>query len=302
VGLTHIYVQTGSSNKGLINMPFVDALVPKAHAAGIRVFGWDFPELNDPGADTQRAWQAISHRTPDGQMLDGFAADIETHSEGTKNDANSVFTYTSWVRQAAGDGYPLIACVPNPTPPRRTFPYREAIANFDAFAPMVYWLNRDSGTDVTNALQYLSQFGKPVFPIGQAYDGQAEGGHAGPPAPEEIIKFMQAAWAGGATGASFWEWGHAPQPTWDVIGLAGEFRLVPGDGALPPGMLRSYQVLLNSLGFSAPVDGAWSDAMKGAVTAYQQAAHLPATGVIDDATKAMLFTPTKLARAATWRS
>ena len=291
-GLTHIYVQTGSTKQGLLNQQFIDDLLPRAHAAHIRVYGWDFPKMSDPGADVQRAWGAISRVSPSGDMLDGFTADIETSSEGTALSADAITAYTTWLRQAVGDGYPLIATVPAPTAQRRSWPYREAIAHFDAFAPMVYWLNRDAGTDAANAMAYLSQFGKPIFPIGQAYDGGPEGGRPGLPAPEEIINFMQRSQAGGAPGASFWEWSHADQPTWDIIGLAGEFRLIAGPPeALSPPMVRSYQTLLTGFGFATPTDGVWGPSTADAVRAYQQAAHLPVTGVIDEPTKSMLFTP-----------
>ena len=51
VGLTHLYVRTGSSKMGFHGAGFLDALLPAAHEAGIRIYGWDFPYLQDPNAD-----------------------------------------------------------------------------------------------------------------------------------------------------------------------------------------------------------------------------------------------------------
>ena len=58
-GLTHLYVRTGSSKTGFNGAPFLDRCCPLAHAAGIRVYGWDFPYLDDVGADVARAAAAM---------------------------------------------------------------------------------------------------------------------------------------------------------------------------------------------------------------------------------------------------
>jgi hypothetical protein len=89
---------------------------------------------------------------------------------------------------------------------------------------MVYWLNRQPDTDVAGALRDLAQFGKPVFPVGQAYDGAPEGGRAGVPPPEELWRFMRFAEANGAQGVSFWSWQAANANAWAAITEAEEFR------------------------------------------------------------------------------
>ncbi len=101
---------------------------------------------------------------------------------------------------------------------------REEVASFDAIAPMVYWLNRQPDTDVAGALRDLAQYGKPVFPVGQAYDGAPEGGRAGVPPPEELWRFMRFAEANGAQGVSFWSWQAANAKAWAAITEAEEFR------------------------------------------------------------------------------
>jgi hypothetical protein len=114
--------------------------------------------------------------------------------------------------------------VPRPSP-AQNYPYTEVLASFDAVAPMVYWLNRQPDTDVAGALRDLAAYGKPVFPVGQAYDGRSEGGRAGVPPPDEIWRFMRSGLANGAQGVSFWSWQAANQKAWDAIAEAGEFRL-----------------------------------------------------------------------------
>jgi len=225
VGLTHIYVRTGSSWDAFYAGPFLDEILPAAHAAGIRIYGWDFPRLIDVENDVSRGLDAIRYRTPGGHRIDGFSADIETQHEGTRITAGAAAAYGAGLREGAGSDYPLIATVPRPSPYTRTFfPYAEVVAAFDAVAPMVYWLNRQPDTDVAGALADLRALGKPIFPIGQAYDGAPEGGRPGTPPPDEIERFLRQAWSDGAQGVSFWSWQAADQPIWDAIRDATEFK------------------------------------------------------------------------------
>jgi hypothetical protein len=231
VGLTHLYVRTGSSWDGFYASSFLDKILPAAHAAGIRVYGWDFPRLIDPAADVARAVAAVDYRTPGGHHIDGFAPDIETAAEGTRITAESATAYGQGLRQALGRRLPLVAVVPRPSPARATFPYAEVVAHFDAVAPMVYWLNREPGTDVAGAVADLRPLGKPIFPIGQAYDGAPEGGRAGVPPRAELQRFMEVAYDRGASGVSFWSWQAANAEAFDSIRDAPEFRVrVAGRG------------------------------------------------------------------------
>ena len=229
VGLTHIYVRTGSTWDGFYAGPFLDEVLPAAHAAGIRVYGWDFPRLIDPALDVARAMEAINHRSPGDHRIDGFSADIETRSEGTLITAEAATAYGDGLRAAAGAGYPLIATVPRPSTYTKSFyPYAEVVAQFDAVAPMVYWLNRQPDSDVTGALADLKPLGKPIFPIGQAYDGGPEGGRWGTPPADEIDRFLRAAADGGAAGVSFWSWQAASTEVWDTLRLNPLFNRLPG--------------------------------------------------------------------------
>jgi hypothetical protein len=224
-GLTHIYMRTGSTWDGPQNLPFLDALLPAAHAAGLKVYGWDFPKLADIPFDVSRAMAALTHVAPGGDRIDGFAADIETVDEGTQMSPLAADYYGKALRVAAGPSTLLIAVVPNPTPQMlQKYPYESVVPSFDLIAPMVYWLNREPGGDVAGALKYLARFGKPMAPVGQAYDGAPEGGRPGVPPPAELVRFMSIAKDWGATAVSFWSWQHATPPAWDAIRDAPFFR------------------------------------------------------------------------------
>lgn len=292
VGLTHLYVRTASLAQGFYAGPFLDRLLPLAHANNIRVYAWDFPYLDNVDTDVARAVQAISYLTPDGHRVDGYAADVELRSMGVNITPQTGKHFGVALRRAVGPNYPLIACVPRPNPALKAYPFADLVAAFDAIAPMVYWLGADPANHLAGALRDLAAYGKPILPVGQAYDGSAEGGPPGVPSRGELIRFMQAGDQLGAAGVSWWSWQHADHEAWAAIKDAAEFRLPVGDPArYTPGQIKAYQTLLTSLGFIAPIDGVWAESTAAAVRAYQEAARLPATGVIDEATLDVLLTP-----------
>ncbi len=219
VGLTHLYLRLGSSKTGFYGQGDLDRLLPVAHQAGLRVVGWDFPYLFDPAADAGRAAAEIAYTTPDGHRIDAFSADIETAAEGVNLTPEGALAYGAQLRRLVGTGYPLVATVPRPSP-KQSFPFAEAVAHFDAIAPMVYWMNRDPVADVAGAIDSLAPLGKPVLPIGQAYDGGREGGPPGPPPKDALVRFMQMASAKGAAGFSFWVWHTATPDHWAAIAEA----------------------------------------------------------------------------------
>lgn len=292
-GLTHLYVRTGSSKSGFHGGPFLEAVLPRAHAAGLRVYGWDFPYLFDPADDARRGAHAAAYTTADGHRIDGFVADVETRHEGVNLTPIGAFEYGRLLREAVGPEYPLVVAVPRPNPALVSYPFPEVVAHFDAIAPMVYWLNRQP-EEVGPAVRFLSSFGKPVIPIGQAYDGALEGGRPGPPPPDEIRRFLAVAEQAGAIGASFWSWQHADQGVWVAIASAAEFTLpTPGaqPAALPPGQIRAIQALLTSFGHTVPITGAWGPESDTALRAYQAEARLPSTGVLDAHSLDFLLSP-----------
>jgi hypothetical protein len=226
--LTHLYVRMGSSVDGFTAGEFLDALLPVAHAAGLRIIGWDFPYFDDVSVDVARAVEAIRYTTPTGDRIDGFSADIETPMEYVVLTAENAVAYGAALRANIGPSYPLIATVPRPSPARQVdYPYAEVVSSFDAIAPMVYWIDQPPDLEAANALAFLAQFGKPVLPIGQAYDGGLEGGPPGTPTADEIGSFINSADANGAAGVSFWSWQHASDEMWGAISAAQEVGVKP---------------------------------------------------------------------------
>ena len=236
--------------------------------------------------------QAIKYTTPGGHRIDGFAADVELKSMGVNITPDTAAWYGDNLRLSVGDAYPLIAVVPRPSPALASYPYAQLTRAFDAIAPMVYWLKRDPISTTTMAMQILGQLGKPVIPIGQAYDGFAEGGPPGVPGRASLHQFFETAAAHGAPGVSFWSWQHASGEAWQAIADAGLFRLpAEPDVQFRPDQVRSYQVLLSSLGFHAPMTSVWDPQTVAAITAFQTAARLPVTTKLDALTRLFLLRP-----------
>jgi hypothetical protein len=282
IGLTHLYTRLGSSKKGFYAQDELNKLLPVAHAAGLKVIGWDFVYLTDPTADAVRSKAEIDYTTPDGHKIDAFSADIETASEGVALTAEAAAAYGAKLRELAGPSFPLIATVPRPSP-KRAFPFAEATAAFDAIAPMVYWQNRDPATDVAGAIEYLAQFGKPILPVGQAYNGGPEGGPDRDPPKEQLVAFMNTAMAKGAAGISFWVWNHATTDQWSAIDEATAWELPTGRAATGAAAVFLQRVL-TLLGHPLNQDGRLGPSTKAAIAAVQTRFGLPATGKLDAAT------------------
>jgi hypothetical protein len=291
--LTHIYVRTGSSWQGFHGADFLNRILPAAHAAGLRVYGWDFPKLADPGADVARAVAAINHTAPGGHRIDGFSPDIETPSEGTVLTEAGVRAYSEGLRRAVGPDYPLIVTVPRPSPQKiAQFNYGLVLEQYDAVAPMVYWLNRQPGSDVIASIQYLSQFGKPILPVGQAYDGAPEGGRPGVPSPAELEAFMNAAEDHGAAAVSFWSWQHADANAWSAVAASKHFSVRPAQPeSMRPGQIAGLQHLLTGLGYPVPASGAWTPETDKALRSFQTDAKVKPSGQVDAVTRDLLLAP-----------
>ena len=284
-GLHYLYVHLGSGTDGFIGQAFLNQLLPAAHAAHIRVYGWDFPFFTPPENDVNRAVAEINYKTPSGDRIDGFAPDIE--AEPGVNLAGAG-TYAGELRNAVGPGYPIIGVVPRPN--GSGYPYSAVLSHFNAVAVMDYWLDAEPGADIARADANLAGQNLAMIPIGQAYNG-AENGVPGSPSGAAISRFLQVAEQTGAVGVSFWSWQDTTPEEWDAIRTAPQFSLPTAPAPMTPGQIRTWQVLLTSLGFPAWPTGVWDQSSVTAVSNYQRAANLPVTGVVDDATKAIMLTP-----------
>jgi hypothetical protein len=215
-GLSHLYVRAGSSKVGLSGWPDIVRILPIAHEAGLKVIAWDFPYLYNGRIDVRRARYVMTHSVH-GHYVDGFAADVETRSEGTQLSGARAKQYAQGLRRALPHSY-LILVPPRPNSfTLKFYPYHVTVPYFDAVAPMVYWGRFRADTVVRESIRYLRRFGKPVAPIGQAFDMGPEGGPKGAPSAGTLVLFMNVARREGAVGVSFWSWQHTPPHLWRAI-------------------------------------------------------------------------------------
>ena len=183
-GLTSLWVRTGGSKQGYYGDPLLHAMLPAAHAAGLKVIAWDFPAMSNPARDAIRARAALKY-TVDGQKIDGFSPDIETINEGTFNNpqAGLLLPVPRTARRprspGRGDGDAADGrAAEDVTRTRRDGPvHRRLCTDGLLVVPR-------AGALTERSIQALAQFGKPVTVIGQAYDmagrrwpaGDADGG------------------------------------------------------------------------------------------------------------------------------
>ena len=95
---------------------------------------------------------------------------------------------------------------------------------------MAYWYNR-SPVDVTRAsMEFFGQFGKPIMPVGEGYDGRIDAPYL-PDDPDpgaSVQAFLDTAKAGGATSVSLWSWQTLGMPQWATFKAAAtQFPVVP---------------------------------------------------------------------------
>jgi hypothetical protein len=220
VGLTHLYVRTGTRKGGFDAAPQLRELLPATKGTGIQVIAWDFPQLANPVADARRLAAAAKFRVPGAPRIMAVAPDIETGAEGTKLSAKNVDVYMRTLRSLLPKDVSIIGVIPWPSEKRAgRYPFGTVAKYSDAVAPMAYWINRDPATVVTQSMKRLAVFGKPVLPIGQAYDPRIDVPTLkwGPPSRAQMDAFFKTAQKHGAPSVSLWVWQFASPDQWKAL-------------------------------------------------------------------------------------
>ncbi len=219
-GLSHLYVQTGSSKKGWIGEEVLSQLLPATKGTGIEVIAWDFPKLDDPEADARRLARAAFWHRDGVPMVAAVAPDVETAAEGTAVTPERVRRYYTELRKVLPRRTAILATVPWPSEKRvKKYPYATTAPFADAIVPMAYWYNRDPGQVTATSMSYLKRFGKPVMPVGQGYDGRLDAPYllADPDPGGSVQAFVDAAHRGGARSLSLWSWQTTGAAQWAVL-------------------------------------------------------------------------------------
>jgi len=235
-GLTHVYVQTGSSKKGWIGQEVLSELLPATRGTDLKVIAWDFPKLRNPEDDARRLAKAAWWRQPGVPMVAAVAPDIETLAEGTYATPDSITRYYRTLRASLPARVAILATVPWPSEKRLTrYAYTRTALYADAFIPMAYWYNRSPSVVTRTSMEVLAQFGKPVFPVGQGYDGRLDAPYLKPDLTpgKSVDAFVQAAHAGGAESLSLWSWQTTGPEQWASL-IRAASRYQPAEPTTPP--------------------------------------------------------------------
>ncbi|HWN94586.1 MAG TPA: immunoglobulin domain-containing protein [Methylomirabilota bacterium] len=225
-GMKWITVKCGDS--GNIWSQFDTNLIMRAHAAGLKIFGWAYVYGNNVPGEINVALNALN------LGADGFIIDAEGEYEALANNSVAASNYCSAIKAA----YPnrFLAHAPFPIISfHSAFPYVMFGLYCDAVMPQAYWADI-GGTNyaVTMVTRMNSEWRnwqnsltgantnaiKPIVPIGQAYNS-VNGTVTG----TQISSFINAlktnsppATAGGYKGVSFWSCQHHSTDMWNAIG------------------------------------------------------------------------------------
>ncbi len=190
----------------------------RAHERGLRVVGWYVPRFGDVARDLDHL-RAIAEFDVLGHRFDGVAVDIEwTESVGDAAERSARLVELSQrLRDAVGDDAlgaivlpPVQIEVVNPAfwP---GFPWDELAPLYDAWLPMGYWTQRTAASGYRDAATYTTEnLQRLADHLGDDAPVHAIGGLAEETTPDEVARFVAAADAGGAVGASIYDWATFP--------------------------------------------------------------------------------------------
>ncbi|MFN2536619.1 MAG: hypothetical protein ABR549_00525 [Mycobacteriales bacterium] len=222
-GLSHLFVQTGSSKMGPIGSPALHRILPATQGTGIRVIAWDFANLRNPEVDARRLAMAARFRCRGCPRIAAVAPDIETAAEGTRINSSNVIRYYDELRHWLPRDVAILATVPWPSEVRRgRYPYASTARRADAIIPMAYWYNRSPAAVTAQSMAYFKKFHKPVMPVGQGYDGRLDAPYlrADPHPYLSVRSFLLTAKKWGARSVSLWSWQTTGGQQWRALSKA----------------------------------------------------------------------------------
>lgn len=176
-------------------------LVGPLKEQGLKVAAWGYVYGRDPEGEAFAARKVIE------QGADLYVIDAEAEFESTYGET-AAQRFLSVLR--SGLNVPLgLSSFAFPSYHGR-FPWKVFAENVDVMLPQVYWYTIGMSVDEAweRSFSEYAKFGKPIAPVGQAYDVVS---------PEDMWRFAALVKGAGCAGISWWSWQHATPEMWAVI-------------------------------------------------------------------------------------
>jgi hypothetical protein len=232
-GVRTIFVETANYRNpryDSIAYPLAAAsLVDGAHSRGMKIVAWYLPSFARLRRDLKRSLAAIRFTTPLGGHFDSFALDVEANvvrSFATRN--SRALRLSRRIRKAVGPGYTLGAIVPDQ---RSTtiglpslwphFPYSRLRRSYDIFLPMSYSSARGRGSKYVYDYTLANVSWLRVATRDSGLPVHVVGGLANRLGLPEARAVVEAARAGQAIGASFYDLALTGDEEWEALALLG---------------------------------------------------------------------------------
>jgi Putative peptidoglycan binding domain len=284
-GITTVFVKSSDGSTNYWEQ-FSPQLVQELHANGLKVCAWQYVYGSNPAGEAELGARAVA----DG--ADCLVIDAESEYEGRYAAAQ---TYIADLRTKIGASYPLgLASFPYVSY-HPTFPYSVFLGPNGAQynLPQMYWKAIGTSVDTVYANTYIANriYGRPVFPLGQTYEGVMV---------SDLVRFREEAVDYGASGVSFWDWQETTAGGWSALAAP----LAPLSGVTPNSSYpelsqgsKGDEVLWMQEHLASAIPSQVTTGEFGAQTAanllaFQTAHGIPASGLTDAATwQALLALP-----------
>jgi len=227
-GVRTLFLETSNyqMRQDVVRPDRVGRFVEAAHANGLQIVAWYLPSLTNLALEKRRSLAAINFVSLGGESFDSFALDVESSVVRSPSVRNARLLLLSRRIRAVAPDLPLGAIVPSPRGlqllPKYwpAFPSAQLARTFDVFLPMGYFTYREhlpagSASYTSRNLALLRQWtGNPDVPI------HAIGGLAQAATPAQVRAFVRAAGAGGAIGASLYDFSTTTARQWRELRAA----------------------------------------------------------------------------------
>jgi hypothetical protein len=207
----------------IVNPTLVSQMLRRAHADGLRVVAWYYPQLADPARDEARL-DAIVRFRADGQRFDGVALDIESQQVADVADRNRRLVAVARQLRSQAPALPLGAIVypavqlevVNPVLWPQ-FPYRALASSVNVWLPMTYWTVR-SGV-YRDAFRYTDESIRRLRTDLHNPHAQVApiGGLAGDSTVTDYVEFARAVHADHAIGRSVFDAAGTATTAWPYL-------------------------------------------------------------------------------------